>query len=63
MYREFALPADQPLPWPPTARMRESGGVTVYDLASHPQMNPPVAIEPGGAPRYAAPKAIVLKRE
>jgi hypothetical protein len=61
--REFGLPADRPLPWPYIARMRESGGVGIYDLASHPQGNSPVAIEPGGAPRYAAPKAIVLKRE
>ena len=63
VYREFGLPADRPLPWPVTARMRESGGVTIYDLATHAEMTSPASIEPGGAPRYAAPKAIVLKRE
>jgi hypothetical protein len=63
VYGEFGLPADRPLPWPVTARMRESGGVTIYDLATHAHVTSPVSIEPGGGPRYAAPKEIVLKRQ
>ena len=63
VYREFGLPTDRPLPWPTAARMRESGGVTIYDLATHPQVTSPVAIERGGSPRYAAPKEMVLTRQ
>ncbi|HEY2434093.1 MAG TPA: hypothetical protein VGI12_15570, partial [Vicinamibacterales bacterium] len=35
--RHFGLAEDQPLPWPRVAHMRESGGASVYDLASTPQ--------------------------
>ena len=62
VYREFALPTDRPLPWPVIARMRDSGGVTIFDLATSPQAASPVSIEPGGSPRYAAPREMVLKR-
>jgi hypothetical protein len=37
--------------------------VTIYDLATHAHVTSPVSIEPGGSPRYAAPKEIVLKRQ
>jgi hypothetical protein len=58
----FGLPPDQPLPWPCVARMRESGGVAVYDLASHPDTSfPIVALEPDSSPRYSRPREIVLK--
>ena len=42
----FGIPADGPLPWPVRARMRELGGVTVYDLGSTPLAEGPVALEP-----------------
>ena len=44
--RRFGIPADAPLPWPIRARMRELGGVTVYDLGSSPAAGGPVALEP-----------------
>jgi hypothetical protein len=37
------------LPWPVIARMREFGGVTVFDMATHPDVASPVALEPGGS--------------
>lgn len=58
--KHFGLPVDRPLPWPYVARLREHS-VTVYDLASKPAAAPVVALEPGLAPRYEWPKAIVLK--
>lgn len=42
----FGIPADAPLPWPIRARMRELGGVTVYDMAMSPSSGTPVALEP-----------------
>ena len=42
----FGVPVDMPLPWPIRARMRELGGVTVYDLAASPSSESPVALEP-----------------
>jgi hypothetical protein len=60
--RHFGLPADRPLPWPSVAHMRESGGVTVYDLASTPVTTSSiVALEPDASPRYSWPREIVLK--
>lgn len=44
--RRFGVPADEPLPWPIRARMRELGGVTVYDLGSTTLAGGPVALEP-----------------
>jgi len=35
-----------PLPWAITARMRELGGITVYDMASAPSGGGPIALEP-----------------
>ena len=42
----FGLPVDSALPWPLRARMRDLGGVTVYDMAANPSAQPPTAIEP-----------------
>jgi hypothetical protein len=42
----FGIPADAPLPWPVRARMRERGGVTVYDMGTAPASAGPVALEP-----------------
>ena len=43
----FGIPEDAPLPWPIRARMRDLGGVTVYDLAVSPSNESPIALEPG----------------
>lgn len=45
----FGLPEGTALPWPLRARMRERGGVTVYDMAANPSVQPPTAIEPASA--------------
>ncbi len=45
---QFGLPDDSVLPWPVIARMREFGGVTVFDMATHPNVASPVALVPGG---------------
>jgi len=58
---QFRFPADRPLPWPQVARMRELGGVTVYDLATAGAAASPVALEPGLAPLFMAPQPIVLQ--
>ena len=41
----FGLPMDSPLPWPLRARMRDLGGVTIYDMSTSPSVQP-TAIEP-----------------
>ena len=41
----FGIPEHAPLPWPIRARMRELGGVTVYDLGTSPAGDGPVALE------------------
>ncbi len=58
--QQFGL-SDGPLPWPLTARLREHGGVTVYDLATKPVFSPPVAISANPAVLCAGPQAIVLQ--
>jgi len=47
--QHWGLPEGQPLPWPMRARMRELGGVTVFDLATSPEPVSPIALEPGTA--------------
>jgi hypothetical protein len=44
---QFGLPADGSLPWPVRARMRELGGLTVFDLATAAADVSPTALEPG----------------
>jgi hypothetical protein len=44
--RRYGIPVDAPLPWPIHARMRELGGVTIYDLGAAPSSPGPVALEP-----------------
>ena len=41
----FGIPEHTPLPWPIRARLRELGGVTVYDLGTSPASEGPVALE------------------
>jgi hypothetical protein len=43
---QFGFAADAPLPWPIVARMRDLGGVTVFDMATNPVLSNPVALEP-----------------
>ena len=47
--KQFGLPADRELPWPQVARLRASGGVTVYDLATTRPTLTPAALEPDSA--------------
>jgi hypothetical protein len=54
--QQFGLPADATLPWPIVARMRENGGLTVFDMASRPDPAAPIALEPGGGRWYARRK-------
>ena len=54
---QFGLPAEGPLPWPIVARMREAGGLTVFDMATRPDVGVPVALEPGGGRWYARRKS------
>jgi hypothetical protein len=42
----FGLADADALPWPIAARMRELGGVTVYDMAASGSGNSPIALEP-----------------
>jgi hypothetical protein len=46
---QFGLPMDSRLPFPVIARMRELGGLTVFDMGSSPPAMGPVALEPGSA--------------
>jgi hypothetical protein len=48
--QQFGLP-DSPLPWPIVARMRELGGITIFDMATSPARTSPIALEP--ADRHA----------
>jgi hypothetical protein len=52
---QFGLAPDSTLPWPIVARMRELGGMTIWDLAAAPATTPPVALEPGSQHLCAAP--------
>ena len=53
---QFGLAANAPLPWPIRARMSKLGGLTVFDMASTPDVVSPVELEPGSrhwcAPRH-----------
>jgi hypothetical protein len=44
--RQFGFEADTPLPWPILARIRELGGVTIFDMATAPASQSPIALEP-----------------
>jgi hypothetical protein len=44
---QFGLAERAPLPWPILARMRELGGMTIFDMATSPAPASPVALEPG----------------
>jgi hypothetical protein len=57
--KQFKLSGDLSLPWPFVARMRENGGVTIYDLATTRSNITPIALSPNRAPLYSAPKPLV----
>jgi len=59
--KSFGLPAGAPLPWPHIARMHALGGLSIYDLATHPSKVGPIPIEPGQAPPYSAPRPVVIQ--
>jgi hypothetical protein len=59
--KAFGLPAAQPLPWPHVARMQSYGGITIYDLATHPSSAAVLPIERGAAPPYAAPTPVRIE--
>lgn len=50
---EFGMAPDSLLPWPIVTHMRELGGVTVFDMATSPQPQSPIALEPGSRHRCA----------
>jgi hypothetical protein len=56
----FDLPPGQ-LPWPLMARMRERGGISVFDLGSHAGGASPVSLQPGGSPRCSALQPLLLR--
>jgi 4-amino-4-deoxy-L-arabinose transferase-like glycosyltransferase len=51
---QFGLAPDSPLPWPVVARMRDLGGMTIWDLASESHPREPLALEPGSQHLTAA---------
>ena len=57
---QFGFAPDAPLPWPVLARMRENGGVTIFDL-SKAGVTQPASIEPGGQPLCPAPVPLTLR--
>ena len=60
----FGIAPDAPLPWPLVARMREHGGVNVFDLSPRaPAGIIPAALEPGGTPRCAALHPPTIQRQ
>lgn len=63
-FREwFGLAADAPPPWPLIARMREHGGVSLYDMSPGARRDViPVALTPAAAPRCEGPKELRLRR-
>ena len=52
---QFGLAEEAPLPWPVVARMRDLGGLTVYDMATRPEGAQPMALEPGSG-RWCPPR-------
>jgi len=46
---QFGIPEGAALPWPVRARMRELGGLTLFDMGTTSAGVAPVALEPGGA--------------
>jgi hypothetical protein len=54
--KQFGLNDNAPLPWPIVARMRELGGLTVFDMSTTPTPVTPIALEPGSR-HWCAPRS------
>jgi hypothetical protein len=57
----FDLPPDRPLPWPYVARMDHFGGISIFDMASHPSGPGPKVLPHGIGPRYMTPVPIGIE--
>jgi hypothetical protein len=57
----FDLAPDRPLPWPYVARMDQFGGISIFDLSSHPTDAGPKILPHGIGPRYMAPVPIRIE--
>jgi len=58
----FGIPEGAALPWPIRARLRELGGVTVYDLGTSPAGEDPVALEPARSGWCDVPRRAPARR-
>jgi hypothetical protein len=61
--KQFNFAGDKPLPWRLVARLREHGGVSIFDMspdAASPGL--PVALESSDAPLYSAPQPLSVVR-
>ena len=58
----FGLDANAPLPWALVGRMRQNGGVSIFDMSAPGGAGMPVSLEPGGAARCQGPVSLVMKR-
>lgn len=54
--KQFGLGDNAPLPWPIVARMRDLGGLTVFDMSTAPVATTPIALEPGSR-QWCAPRS------
>jgi hypothetical protein len=57
----FGIEANAPLPWGLVARMRQNGGVSVFDMAAPAGAGTPVSLESGVAARCQGPLPLVLE--
>ncbi len=58
----FGIDANVPLPWTLVARMRQNGGVSVFDMSSPAGAGTPVSLEPGAAARCQGPAPLVMEK-
>ena len=58
---QFGFAPDSPLPWQVFARMRELGGLTVFDMATRAHSLTPTSLEPEGRAHCAAPLPVTIK--
>jgi hypothetical protein len=58
----FGLDANAQLPWALAARMRQNGGVSVFDMSAPAGAVMPVSLEPGVAARCQGPAAVAVDR-
>jgi len=58
----FGLDANAPLPWALVARMRQNGGVSIFDMTAAAGAGSPVSLEPGVAERCQGPAPLVIEK-